>query len=86
MELAVAAVLELPVDCDVYRGRPAEEVNDDRAGLSFSFNFSFAVCGTPSHLELTFGTVGGSLADETPGKPTAFARPVCVVPRFFICS
>lgn len=83
--LAVEVVVLLEVDRDVCRGRLVEDI-DRRCAVSFSFGLSFIVCGTPSHLELTLGTVGGSLADETPGKPTAFALPLCVVPRFFICS
>ncbi len=86
VELIVAVVIVLPYDREVYNGRLAEEANEDRDGSSFSLTFSFDAWGTPSHFELTFGTVGGSLADETPGNPTAIARPVCVVPRFFICS
>lgn len=75
----------LALDCDVCAGR-VTELKDCRCVRSFFFALSFAVCGTPSHFELTLGTVIGSFADETPGKPTAFARPFCVVPRFFICS
>lgn len=42
VELAVAVVIVLPYDRDVYRGRLAEDANDERDGLSFSFTFSFA--------------------------------------------
>lgn len=85
VEIVELVVRLLALDCDVCTGR-ATELNDRRCDKSFSFALSFAVGGTPSHFELTFGTVAGSFADETPGKPTAFARPFCVVPRFFICS
>lgn len=75
VELRVLVVILLPVDWEVYRGREADRLNADCSDMLFSFDFSF-ICGTPSHLELTFGTVGGSLAEETPGNPTAFARPL----------
>jgi len=39
-------------------------------------SLSLAACGTPSHFELTFGTVGGNLAEDTPGIPIAVARPL----------
>ena len=42
---------------------------------SLCFSLSFDVRGTPSHFELTLGTVAGSLADDTPGIPTALTRP-----------
>ena len=53
---------------------------DSEEFIRFCFFFSFKICGIPSHLELTFGTVGGSFADETPGRPTAVARPFLLVP------
>lgn len=86
VEHAVRPVILLPVDREVYRGRVAAEHSDCPSRLSSLFRLSLAACGTPSHLELTLGTVGGSLAEDTPGNPTAFARPLWVVPRFFICS
>lgn len=48
----------------------------DSRWLGRPFSLSLAACGTPSHFELTLGTVGGSLAEDTPGKPTAVARPL----------
>lgn len=48
--------------------------------IRFCFSFSFTACGIPSHLELTFGTVGGSFADETPGRPIAAAWPFLLAP------
>ncbi len=42
VELAVAVVIALPHDRDVYRGRLAVDANDERDGLSFSLTFSLA--------------------------------------------
>lgn len=66
----------LPVDREVYRGREADGLDKGCSEMLLSFDLSFVVCGTPFHLELTLGTVGGNLAEETPGNPTAFARPL----------
>jgi len=49
---------------------------------SFLFSFSLADRGTPSHFELTLGTVGGKVAVETPARPTGFGRPSFIDPCF----
>ena len=54
------------------------------ASFSF-FSISLAVSGVPSHFELTLGTVGGSLADDTPGMPTDVMRPFFRVPCVLSC-
>lgn len=43
-----------------------------------AFSRLITASGTPSHLELTFGTFAGSLADDTMGIPVAAILPCCV--------
>lgn len=66
----------LVVDLEVCIGRFADEDVDWRASEFLWLSLSLAAWGIPSHFELTLGTVGGSLAEETPGSPTAITRPL----------
>jgi hypothetical protein len=50
--------------------------------LRAAASLAFAVSGTPSHFELTFGTVDGSFCVDTPCNPTALARAIFPVPAF----
>ena len=58
---------------------------EQRTAASFSFSRSLIAWGTPSHFELTFGTVGGNFADDTPGIPTGTTLPFFDAPFFIIC-
>lgn len=77
----LALDLDVPVLSSV-SSLPGERVLAETDGLCcrlpLSVPFSFKARGTPSHLVFTFGTVGGSFADDTPSMPTAVARPLCV--------
>ena len=72
---AVETVLSLAADLEVCVCLFPEEAIDCLDGSGPLLSRSLAPTGTPSHFELTLGTVGGSLAEETPGNPTAVTRP-----------
>ena len=53
----------------------------------FSFSLSDTALGTPSHLELTFGTLGGILASDTMARPAGEGpSPVAGCCFFRACS
>ena len=74
-------LLSDPADLAILRSRPCPTM--DCLNSCFCFSLSLSASGTPSHFELTLGTVGGKLAEETPGIPTVVVRPgPCFSKRF----
>lgn len=68
----------LPSKKDMFDGCPFDSF--------FAFPFSSNLSGTPSHLELTLGTVSGILAADTMNIPALFGRVPCEVCCFCIVS